>query len=394
MVVDSISSPGSMATAHATVRPGGTIACLGMDHFMGSTPAINWFDQFLRNISVTGGLVPGPRYIPELLGLVEAGQARPGADAQPPPAADRGGGGLRADGRARRGRHQGGPHTGMSAEDALRAAGQDRLADALARPGRRGPGDARGRGRRARPRRWSPAWCATWWAGEAPAVHGAIAPPAPDALIALPRTDADREREARARAAGEALLREGRVAAVLLAGGQGTPPRVRRPQGPLPARPDHRVGAVRHPRRQDRRAPGPLRRRPALVRPDLAAERRRHPGRVRGRRLVRPGARLRAVRGAGDAAGGGPGHRRHPARRPRPHRPVARRPRRPALGAAGLRRPRRDVRRRGRHDLHVPGGQPAAAGRRAGVPRATTPWPAPTCRRWWSARSAPRRRWA
>lgn len=77
VVVDSISSPGSMATAHATVRPGGTIACLGMDHFMGSTPTINWFDQFLRNISVTGGLVPGPRYIPELLGLVEAGKLDP-----------------------------------------------------------------------------------------------------------------------------------------------------------------------------------------------------------------------------------------------------------------------------------------------------------------------------
>ena len=77
VVIDSISSPGSMATAHATVRPGGTIACLGMDHFMGSTPAINWFDQFLRNISVTGGLVPGPRYIPELLELVQAGKLDP-----------------------------------------------------------------------------------------------------------------------------------------------------------------------------------------------------------------------------------------------------------------------------------------------------------------------------
>jgi alcohol dehydrogenase len=77
VVVDSISGPASMATAHATVRPGGTIACLGMDHFMGKTPAINWFDQFLRNISVTGGLVPGPRYIPELLELLEAGALDP-----------------------------------------------------------------------------------------------------------------------------------------------------------------------------------------------------------------------------------------------------------------------------------------------------------------------------
>ncbi len=77
VVIDTISGTASMATAHACVRPGGTIACLGMDHFMGQTPAINWFDQFLRNISVTGGLVPGPRYIPELLALVEAGTLDP-----------------------------------------------------------------------------------------------------------------------------------------------------------------------------------------------------------------------------------------------------------------------------------------------------------------------------
>ncbi len=77
VVVDTISGAESMITAHATVRPGGTIACLGMDHFMGKTPAINWFDQFVRNISVTGGLVPGKAYLPELLALVEAGTIDP-----------------------------------------------------------------------------------------------------------------------------------------------------------------------------------------------------------------------------------------------------------------------------------------------------------------------------
>lgn len=77
VVVDTISGPESMATAHACVRPGGTIACLGMDHFMGRTPKIDWYDQFLRNISVTGGLVPGKRYLPELLALVEAGTLDP-----------------------------------------------------------------------------------------------------------------------------------------------------------------------------------------------------------------------------------------------------------------------------------------------------------------------------
>ena len=76
-VVDTISGTGSMATAHACVRAGGTISCLGMDHFMGKVPAINWFDQFVRNITISGGLVPGPQYFPTLLGLVEAGKLDP-----------------------------------------------------------------------------------------------------------------------------------------------------------------------------------------------------------------------------------------------------------------------------------------------------------------------------
>ena len=109
----------------------------------------------------------------------------------------------------------------MSAEDALRAAGQDRLADVLA-----GLDGADRATLEAQVAELDLPLVARLVrdlvGGEAPAVHGAIAPPAPDALIALPRTDADREREARARAAGEALLREGRVAAVLLAGGQGS----------------------------------------------------------------------------------------------------------------------------------------------------------------------------
>ena len=77
VVVDTISGIESMAAAHSCVRAGGTISCLGMDHFMGRTPTVNWFDQFLRNISITGGLVPGSRYLPELLDLVAAGRLEP-----------------------------------------------------------------------------------------------------------------------------------------------------------------------------------------------------------------------------------------------------------------------------------------------------------------------------
>lgn len=77
-VIDTISGTASMTTAHACVRPGGYIACLGMDHFKGSTPALNWFDQFVRNITVTGGLVPGKAYFNELLDLTERGILNPG----------------------------------------------------------------------------------------------------------------------------------------------------------------------------------------------------------------------------------------------------------------------------------------------------------------------------
>ena len=76
-VIDTISGTASMTTAHACVRVGGVIACLGMDHFTGKTPALDWRDQFLRNISVTGGLVPGKAYFPELLDLVVRGVIDP-----------------------------------------------------------------------------------------------------------------------------------------------------------------------------------------------------------------------------------------------------------------------------------------------------------------------------
>jgi threonine dehydrogenase-like Zn-dependent dehydrogenase len=73
-VIDSISGKESMASAHACVRAGGTISCLGMDHFMGKTPEVNWFDQFLRNITITGGLVPGSAYFARLLELTGSGK--------------------------------------------------------------------------------------------------------------------------------------------------------------------------------------------------------------------------------------------------------------------------------------------------------------------------------
>lgn len=77
VVVDSVSNPDSMQAAHAAVRPGGTISCLGMDHFMGKTPVLNWYDQFVRNITVSGGLLPMGLYIPRLLELLAEGEIDP-----------------------------------------------------------------------------------------------------------------------------------------------------------------------------------------------------------------------------------------------------------------------------------------------------------------------------
>ena len=72
---------------------------------------------------------------------------------------------------------------------------------------------------------------------EAPAGLGRIEPLADEDVIALPRDDADRARGREAREAGEALLAEDRVAAVLLAGGQGTRLGFDGPKGAFPFAP-------------------------------------------------------------------------------------------------------------------------------------------------------------
>jgi threonine dehydrogenase-like Zn-dependent dehydrogenase len=74
VVIDAVSSPDSLALAQACTRPEGAIACLGLGHLSGPSPVIDWTDQFLRNLTITGGMVPGRRHVPALLGLVAAGR--------------------------------------------------------------------------------------------------------------------------------------------------------------------------------------------------------------------------------------------------------------------------------------------------------------------------------
>jgi UDP-N-acetylglucosamine/UDP-N-acetylgalactosamine diphosphorylase len=72
---------------------------------------------------------------------------------------------------------------------------------------------------------------------EAPPALGRVEPLAPADVIPLPRTEADRARERQAREAGEEALAQGRVAAVLLAGGQGTRLGFDGPKGAFPFSP-------------------------------------------------------------------------------------------------------------------------------------------------------------
>jgi threonine dehydrogenase-like Zn-dependent dehydrogenase len=76
-VIASVSGADPMALAQGCVRAGGAISCLGMDQVVGQQPQLDWMDQFLRNITITGGLVPGRRYVPDLISLVEQGRIDP-----------------------------------------------------------------------------------------------------------------------------------------------------------------------------------------------------------------------------------------------------------------------------------------------------------------------------
>jgi S-(hydroxymethyl)glutathione dehydrogenase/alcohol dehydrogenase len=59
------------------VRSGGSIAVLGMEHFKASALTVDWIDQFLRNVTITGGYLPGRRYFAELVDLLERGRIEP-----------------------------------------------------------------------------------------------------------------------------------------------------------------------------------------------------------------------------------------------------------------------------------------------------------------------------
>jgi threonine dehydrogenase-like Zn-dependent dehydrogenase len=77
VVLQTISGEEPMALSQACVRHGGVISCLGMEQFLGKVPGVDWIDQWTRNITLTGGIQPGPVYVAELAGLVAEGRIDP-----------------------------------------------------------------------------------------------------------------------------------------------------------------------------------------------------------------------------------------------------------------------------------------------------------------------------
>jgi threonine dehydrogenase-like Zn-dependent dehydrogenase len=76
-VLQTISGEEPMAISQACARRFGVVSCVGMEQFVGKVPGIDWVDQFIRNITITGGLIPGPHYAAELAGLVAQGRVDP-----------------------------------------------------------------------------------------------------------------------------------------------------------------------------------------------------------------------------------------------------------------------------------------------------------------------------
>ena len=75
-VLATISSLDAIRFACETVRPGGTVSYVGMEHFL-SAPEVPWTVAFLRNLTIRGGLAPVRRYLRHFWPLLERGRIDP-----------------------------------------------------------------------------------------------------------------------------------------------------------------------------------------------------------------------------------------------------------------------------------------------------------------------------
>lgn len=77
-VLQTVFSTESMRLSQRCVRPLGRVSCVGMEQLAGGAAEVDWVDQFMRNVTITGGIVPGPGYLGGLLERLAEGQIDPG----------------------------------------------------------------------------------------------------------------------------------------------------------------------------------------------------------------------------------------------------------------------------------------------------------------------------
>src|SRR5262245_60070571 len=77
VVLQTISGSEPMALSQACARHGGVISCLGMEQLVGQVAGVDWIDQWMRNVTLTGGIQPGPVYTAECAALVAEGRIDP-----------------------------------------------------------------------------------------------------------------------------------------------------------------------------------------------------------------------------------------------------------------------------------------------------------------------------
>lgn len=66
----------TMELSQTCARHGGVISCVGADQFVGKAVEVDWVDQFMRNLTITGGITPFKRYRQELAGLGAEGRLK------------------------------------------------------------------------------------------------------------------------------------------------------------------------------------------------------------------------------------------------------------------------------------------------------------------------------
>lgn len=74
-VVEAVGSPDAWAMAVGMARDGGTIGAVGVPH---TTPSLPLFQPFVQHLTISMGIAPARRYLPDLISRITAGTLDPG----------------------------------------------------------------------------------------------------------------------------------------------------------------------------------------------------------------------------------------------------------------------------------------------------------------------------